>query len=73
MPTVTKDDSRPYFLWLLLAVAVLTALRLAVLAGSGLGLHGDEAQYWSWSRDLEWGYYTKPPLIAFIIAFNCIG
>ncbi|WP_339852703.1 glycosyltransferase family 39 protein [uncultured Nisaea sp.] len=68
MPTVTKDDSRPYFLWLLLAVAVLTALRLAVLAGSGLGLHGDEAQYWSWSRDLEWGYYTKPPLIAFIIA-----
>lgn len=68
MPTVIKDDNRPYFLWLLLAVAALTALRLAVLAGSGLGLHGDEAQYWSWSRDLEWGYYTKPPLIAFIIA-----
>ena len=68
MPIVIRDDSRPYFLWLLLAVAALTAMRLSILFGSSLGLHGDEAQYWSWSRDLEWGYYTKPPLIAFIIA-----
>ena len=68
MPTVIRDDSRPYFLWLLLAIAALTALRLGILSGSNLGLHGDEAQYWSWSRNLEWGYYTKPPLIAFIIA-----
>ena len=68
MPIVIRDDSRPYVLWLLLAVAALTAMRLSILFGSSLGLHGDEAQYWSWSRDLEWGYYTKPPLIAFIIA-----
>lgn len=32
------------------------------------GLHGDEAQYWSWSREPDWGYYSKPPLIAWIIA-----
>ncbi|MEQ8331792.1 glycosyltransferase family 39 protein [Nisaea sp.] len=68
MPTAPEGNDRPYFLWLLYAVAALTVLRLGILAGSGLGLHGDEAQYWSWSRDLEWGYYTKPPLIAFIIA-----
>ncbi|WP_420402470.1 ArnT family glycosyltransferase [Nisaea sp.] len=68
MQTVTADRDRPYFLWLLLAVGALTAARLAVLGFSNIGLHGDEAQYWSWSRDLAWGYYTKPPLIAFIIS-----
>ena len=30
-------------------------------------MHGDEAQYWSWSQDLDWGYFTKPPLIAWAI------
>lgn len=68
MQTVSPVEDRPYFLWLLAAVLTLTAARLAVLVFSTLGLHGDEAQYWSWSRDLAWGYYTKPPLIAFIIA-----
>lgn len=68
MQTVISDRERPYFLWLLLAVGALTAVRLAVLGFSTLGLHGDEAQYWSWSRDLAWGYYTKPPLIAFVIS-----
>ncbi|UUX48421.1 glycosyltransferase family 39 protein [Nisaea acidiphila] len=68
MQTVTSDREQPYFLWLLIALAALTAARLAVLGFSTLGLHGDEAQYWSWSRDLAWGYYTKPPLIAFVIS-----
>ena len=27
----------------------------------------DEAQYWTWSRDLDFGYFSKPPLIAWII------
>jgi 4-amino-4-deoxy-L-arabinose transferase-like glycosyltransferase len=33
-----------------------------------LDLHPDEAQYWSWSRDLTWGYFSKPPMIAWLIA-----
>ena len=24
----------------------------------------DEAQYWSWSRHLAFGYFSKPPIIA---------
>ena len=48
-------------------IAGVTALRAAVLAGSQLGFHGDEAQYWSWGQDLAWGYYTKPPMIAWLI------
>jgi len=49
-------------------IAALTALRVAALALTPLNLHGDEAQYWNWSRTLDWGYYSKPPLIAWTIA-----
>lgn len=49
-------------------ILAITAIRIAVLAVSDLNLHGDEAQYWSWSRDLAFGYVTKPPMIAWIIA-----
>jgi len=31
-------------------------------------LFGDEAQYWLWSKDLDYGYYSKPPLLAWTIA-----
>jgi 4-amino-4-deoxy-L-arabinose transferase-like glycosyltransferase len=52
---------------LIAIVALVTLARIAVLVSSGLGFHGDEAQYWSWSRELAWGYYTKPPMIAWLI------
>ena len=45
-------------------------LRLCVLILSPLGLHGDEAQYWAWSKSLDWGYFTKPPMIAWVIAMT---
>lgn len=53
---------------LLSIVAALTILRLAALSATGLELHGDEAQYWTWAQRLDWGYFTKPPLIAWLIA-----
>jgi membrane-associated phospholipid phosphatase len=31
-------------------------------------LSGDEAQYWDWSRRLALGYYSKPPMVAYVIA-----
>lgn len=27
----------------------------------------DEAQYWAWSQHLQWGYHSKPPIIAGMI------
>ena len=45
----------------------LTALRLAALFATPLELYPDEAQYWLWSRTLDWGYYSKPPMIAWLI------
>lgn len=50
------------------AVLIVVAARLAGLAASQAELGVDEAQYWLWSRTLDWGYFSKPPLIAWITA-----
>ncbi|WP_146604409.1 ArnT family glycosyltransferase [Rhodoplanes roseus] len=53
---------------LLVAILLaLTALRLAGLRLSLVDLFYDEAQYWSWAQNLAFGYYSKPPLLAWII------
>ncbi|MFN3745434.1 MAG: ArnT family glycosyltransferase [Hyphomicrobiaceae bacterium] len=48
-------------------LAGIAAFRLFALALNGTDLYMDEAQYWAWSRDLALGYFSKPPLIAWII------
>jgi 4-amino-4-deoxy-L-arabinose transferase-like glycosyltransferase len=56
--------------WLTLGVIVLAAVVrfTLLLAGLGLDLSPDEAHYWDWSRNLDWSYYSKGPLVAWIIA-----
>lgn len=71
--TTTSNAGRvgfapPWARWTFAAVLGLTLLRLAVLKVSPLDLLPDEAQYWSWSRDFAFGYFSKPPLIAWLIA-----
>jgi 4-amino-4-deoxy-L-arabinose transferase-like glycosyltransferase len=57
-----------------LLVAALTAARLVALFRTPLELYPDEAQYWLWSRTLDFGYYSKPPVIAWAIwATTAIG
>src|SRR3954452_24807289 len=36
-----------------------------------LDLAPDEAHYWDWSRHLDWSYYSKGPLVAYLIAGSC--
>jgi 4-amino-4-deoxy-L-arabinose transferase-like glycosyltransferase len=43
-------------------------VHVLISATAGASLHVDEAQYWDWSRSLQWGYYSKPPLIAALVA-----
>jgi undecaprenyl-diphosphatase len=38
---------------------------------TSIDLAGDEAQYWDWSRNLDLSYYSKGPLIAYIIRASC--
>jgi 4-amino-4-deoxy-L-arabinose transferase-like glycosyltransferase len=58
------DRATLAFLFVLIAV---TAARIYALFHDPIGLYFDEAQYWMWSRTFEWGYFTKPPLIAWVI------
>jgi 4-amino-4-deoxy-L-arabinose transferase-like glycosyltransferase len=36
-----------------------------------LDLAPDEAHYWDWSRRLDWSYYSKGPLVAYVIRASC--
>ncbi|HMP62822.1 MAG TPA: glycosyltransferase family 39 protein, partial [Phenylobacterium sp.] len=45
----------------------LTAVRLAAIFITPLELYPDEAQYWLWSRTLDFGYFSKPPMVAWTI------
>ncbi len=49
------------------ALSALLGLRLVALYFNGTDLFFDEAQYWYWSLEPAFGYYSKPPLIAWII------
>ncbi len=52
-----------------LAIMLSFALvRLWIAASGQIDLAQDEAQYWDWSRRLQLSYYSKGPLIAWIIA-----
>lgn len=64
--TRNKYNSTHLFaLYLILGCKVL-AMVLFILFGN-IGLGPDEAQYWTWSQELDWGYYSKPPGIAWQI------
>jgi hypothetical protein len=52
------------------AIGAITVARLLWLAFQTAGLYPDEAQYWFWSRHLALGYYSKPPLVAWLIALT---
>lgn len=48
-------------------LAGLTLIRLIGLKFSVVDLFYDEAQYWAWSREPAFGYFSKPPLLAWTI------
>ncbi|XBQ14816.1 MAG: glycosyltransferase family 39 protein [Oceanicaulis sp.] len=54
-----------------LAVAAgLLVLRVVALLFDPNSLYADETQYWLWSLNPDWGYFSKPPLIAWVIALT---
>lgn len=61
------SDRTHLFRLVLFIVGTITAIRIAVLLLTPLQLYPDEAQYWWWAQTPDWGYFSKPPLIAWII------
>lgn len=48
-------------------ILMTTVARIAFILSGQLDLVQDEAQYWDWSRTFQLSYFTKGPLIAWII------
>ncbi len=63
-------DARNGVKFLLGLSAALLAWRLWVVQQLGITLYIDEAQYWTWAQHLDWGYFSKPPGIAGLIALS---
>ena len=59
---------RSHTVAMLVGVGAITMLRLLWLALQPADLFPDEAQYWVWSQHLALGYFSKPPLVAWLIA-----
>lgn len=56
----------------LVLIAFVAIVRLIYLAWyCPLDLAPDEAHYWEWSRRLDWCYYSKGPLVAWLIRLSC--
>lgn len=51
----------------LLIILAITLWRIVLLRFDATDLFVDEAQYWLWSQHLDLGYYSKPPMIAWVI------
>src|SRR5262245_19522338 len=65
MPSHTTHAN--ILLRLALCLGILLAVRLAAVHAATTDLVLDEAQYWTWSRALDFGYFSKPPMIAWVI------
>ena len=52
---------------LLILLALLLGLRIIALHFNQTDLFFDEAQYWLWGKELDFGYFSKPPVLGWII------
>ena len=69
MLNLTKSSGVSYETRAWLLIAGVLAFRLLYSALFQTSPAGDEAYYWDWGRQLDYGYYSKPPFIAWLYAF----
>lgn len=67
---MTSIQTDPWSRRALILLAAISLWRLLYLFIVPLDLGPDEAYYWDWSRRLAFGYFSKPPLIAWINALT---
>ena len=53
--------------WWLLAAVFVARIGVMLLFVNGADLAGDEAYYWDWGRRPDWCYYSKPPMIGWMM------
>jgi 4-amino-4-deoxy-L-arabinose transferase-like glycosyltransferase len=70
---VSRNGRSEGFRFALAGIALVTLYRVALLPFDTADLFVDDAQYWFWGQELAWGYYSKPPLIAWILRASTVG
>ena len=50
-----------------LSLLLMSLFRVYFILTGPFDLSFDEAHYWEWSRHLDWSYYSKGPVIAYLI------
>ena len=63
----TTSRDRPWTAIFIAGLGALLCVRLAALCWNATDLFFDEAQYWVWSERPAFGYFSKPPLVAWLI------
>ena len=51
---------------------IIFAIKIASIFFTSFNLFGDEAQYWLWSKSLDFGYFSKPPFLAWFIKLHTV-
>ena len=64
----SNDDERVLGSAVLLLIAIASVRIFHLLFLYPVDLYPDEAQYWYWAQTPSFGYFSKPPLIAWAIA-----
>jgi 4-amino-4-deoxy-L-arabinose transferase-like glycosyltransferase len=66
MPS-TASDSRSWTRRFIVILAVVTVVRLCYSAIFPLDLAPDESYYWDWGRRPDLGYFSKPPMVGWLM------
>ena len=62
-----RFQREPYTTSLFVFLLGLSLFRMYYISNSPLDLGPDEAHYWEWARRLDLSYYSKGPMIAYLI------
>lgn len=65
-----RYKDKPYTTILYVFLFALSIFRVYYIIYGPLDLSPDEAHYWEWSRRLDLSYYSKGPMIAYLIAIS---
>ncbi len=65
-----RDDAGREFWFFMGAMGLIWCYRLFHLLHLDYDLYLDEAYYYNWAKHLDWGYYSKPPVLSWLIRLS---
>ncbi|WP_153231761.1 ArnT family glycosyltransferase [Algoriphagus machipongonensis] len=66
LPVISMWAKFSYRTTFWIASLAIVLVKIIFLFRPEIDLFTEEAQYWLWSRNLAWHYYSKPPLVAYL-------